>query len=259
MSCIFEKSKKFHGPLNHVSARHKLLGVILFNIFVLTSNFAFPIELFAYTIIFAILLVISKLPFTMFLKRLLFLLPLFLFITFAYIINLERPNNELREIFFNLKVREIYYPFYIFWKAALSIFSFLLLAETTDFDHILKTLKNWHVPDIFILMLMITYYYIDFFIDSVRQKVLAYNARKYDASLAQKFKALTNSITMVFLNTYQREQKIFLAGKARGFIGKINFMVEEITCAADCMRTTYFFAALILVKISSAILFLYRT
>ncbi len=257
MSCIFEKSKLYHGPLSHITARTKLTCTVIFNIFLLTASVNYPVELAAYAIIFIFILIFSKIPILSFLKKSLILIPLAIFIFLTYKNGSDNQSYNLTSITFLNDNQFIYIPLFIFIKGSISLLSILLIAITTDFDQILKALKSYKIPDILIFLIMISYYYIDFFIDTLREKILAWKARKYSAGIKQKIKALSEGLSSLFVNTYKRENNIFMAGKARRFIGKIDFMFEDFKCAGDCHKSIYFIFVLIAIKCGLLVFYLF--
>lgn len=243
MSCIFQKSKFDQNPLAKLPARTILLVFLLFSTSIMTTLYPGFYELGVYSFILISLIKASAVSPKEFSKRSLIILPLIIFLFFAYISKDGNYNSNLRNI--NILKTTIF----ITWKSALLLLSVLLLSETLEFDRFIKTLKTWRVPDTILLIIMLAYGYIDVMIDSLRTKSLAWNSRKYNASRFTKLITAARAAGLSILSAVDREHQIFLAGKARSFRGRLRFLTVPEACFSKCKQAIIFLNFLILVKI----------
>jgi cobalt/nickel transport system permease protein len=106
-------------------------------------------------------------------------------------------------------------------KSVLVIFMSIILTTTTDFNLLLKALEKLRIPQIVIIILAFMYRYIFLLIDEAERNFLAYQSRHIKLSLVQKLKTLTKQIVVIFLRTFERGERVYLAMEARAFTGRI--------------------------------------
>ena len=106
-------------------------------------------------------------------------------------------------------------------KSILIIFMSIVLTTTTDFNLLLKALEKLRIPGIVIILLAFMYRYIFLLIDEDERNFFAYQSRHIRLSLRGKIKSLAKQIAVIFLRTFERGERVYLAMEARAFTGKI--------------------------------------
>jgi len=106
-------------------------------------------------------------------------------------------------------------------KSVLVIFMSIILTTTTDFNLLLKALEKLWIPQIVIIVLAFMYRYIFLLIDEAERNFLAYQSRHIKLSLANKLKTLVKQVVVIFLRTFERGERVYLAMEARDFNGRI--------------------------------------
>jgi cobalt/nickel transport system permease protein len=106
-------------------------------------------------------------------------------------------------------------------KSILVIFMSIVLTTTTDFNLLLKALEKLRIPGIVIIVLAFMYRYIFLLIDEAERNFFAYQSRHINLPLGGKIKSLAKQIAVIFLRTFERGERIYLAMEARAFTGKI--------------------------------------
>lgn len=106
-------------------------------------------------------------------------------------------------------------------KSILIIFMSIVLTTTTDFNLLLKALEKLRIPGIVIILLAFMYRYIFLLIDEAERNFFAYQSRHIRLSLRGKIKSLAKQIAVIFLRTFERGERVYLAMEARAFTGKI--------------------------------------
>ncbi|MCL2358322.1 cobalt ECF transporter T component CbiQ [Candidatus Bathycorpusculum sp.] len=104
--------------------------------------------------------------------------------------------------------------------------SLSLLILSTGFDKTLKILSAIHVPPLIIQLFSLTYRYFFVSIHEAQSILIAKEARTYINKRTlnlQSLKDLGAILSSLFIRTYERSERVYLAMKARGFeISKTN-------------------------------------
>jgi cobalt/nickel transport system permease protein len=98
--------------------------------------------------------------------------------------------------------------------------SLTLLILSTGFDRTLKMLATLRVPSIMIQLFSLTYRYFFVSIEEAQSVLIAKEARTYvhkHSLNLQSLKDLGAIIASLFIRTYERSERVYLAMKARGF------------------------------------------
>jgi cobalt/nickel transport system permease protein len=106
-------------------------------------------------------------------------------------------------------------------KSYLSCLCLILLSSTTDFSCLLKGLEKLYVPKIIIMILSFMYRYIFVLVDELMRILRAANARNFSGGMLYKIKVIGSIIGILFLRSFERGERIYLAMISRGFDGKI--------------------------------------
>jgi cobalt/nickel transport system permease protein len=96
----------------------------------------------------------------------------------------------------------------------------MLLILSTGFDKLLKLLAALKVPAVIVQLFSLTYRYFFVSIHEVQSVLIAKEARTYSRKRTinmQALKDLGNIIAALFIRTYERSERVYLAMKARGF------------------------------------------
>lgn len=110
-------------------------------------------------------------------------------------------------------------------RVSTSVLLLLLLVNTTPFMDLVWTLRWFRMPSLLSDMIMFTYRFIFVMLDEVERMRLARRSRGFRGgrSLLDKeaFKVLSNTIGMIFLRSYRRADRVYLALLSRGYDGKV--------------------------------------
>ncbi|WP_343379000.1 cobalt ECF transporter T component CbiQ [Candidatus Bathycorpusculum sp.] len=129
------------------------------------------------------------------------------------------------------------------------IASLSLLILSTGFDKTLKLFATLHVPSLIIQLFSLTYRYFFVSIHEAQSILIAKEARTYINRQILNLQALKDIGTMLsslFIRTYERSERVYLAMKARGFdINKNNKLAIPPLHAKDIVFTTLIIAAFV--------------
>lgn len=131
-------------------------------------------------------------------------------------------------------------------KAWLCILSLILLSSTTKLSDLLKGLRQLGVPQTLVVILSFMYRYIFVLIDEAMRMQQAYQSRDIGGSLLRRLKALGNMIGVLFIRSYERGERIYMAMLARGFDGQVRTFRELTLKRADICFSIVFGFMLVL-------------
>lgn len=208
--------------------RAKIIGTIIFvvSVSLLQDLFTLLISLIS----IATLILISNIPMLHILKRYTLALPFIIFASISiYLFSTLESSLSM------------------FIRISACVLALIFLSTTTPFFSLLKGLQSFHVPRIFIVLLLFTYKYLFIFEDELQRMKVARKARCFKGGrhLFDRFGMRTIAFTagMIFVRAYERGDRIYDALRSRGYTGEIK-TVRPLKF--KCVDYTFCFALSIL-------------
>ena len=192
-------------PLHRINAKTKIIAALIFLLaVVLTPIKSGPVFLF-YGVVIAAVVYISKIPAAFIFKRTAEIAP------FIFIISLSalfKKGGCL--LFLNLVI-----------KAIMAMLLILIISSTTRFSSLINAFRALKMPRIFIDLLSFMYRYTFLLEDQIMMTRRACASRGiFRANNFGKVKALGNILGSIFIRTYERAERVYLAMCARGYNGE---------------------------------------
>lgn len=224
-SVFAEEYSLRNGLLQRVDPRLKVVSFVLFFI---SAIFLKKIELLIVLYLFCLLLVIlSKINLGYFLKRSWIFIPIFsLFIAIPAIFNFFSPGEPL----LTLKIahitliitREGLQAGALFVLRVLISVSFaVVLSLTTPHTQLLRTLRYFKIPQVFVLTTGMCYRYIYLFVGIIEDTYLAIKSRTGGLMHYSKGqKVVSWNIAYLWQRSYGLSQQVYSAMLARGYSGE---------------------------------------
>jgi cobalt/nickel transport system permease protein len=225
------------GFLQAMDPRMKLLAI--FSLLVTVNLLRHLPLLWGVYLVILILATLSKVPARFLIQRVWLVIPLFTGImVFPALFNWVRPGDPLWIIWnFStpLHVGPIHFPPELiitrqgFWGALLmisrvgiSVTLAVLLTLTTRWNNLLRALRTFFVPKIFIVTLEMTYRYIFVLVTLLEDMFLARKARDSGhSSGAEQRRFIGSSIANLFGKSLQMSEDVYTSMIARGYTGEI--------------------------------------
>ncbi|HEX5782089.1 MAG TPA: cobalt ECF transporter T component CbiQ [Solirubrobacteraceae bacterium] len=104
-------------------------------------------------------------------------------------------------------------------KAAIGALSAVLLGATTSFPDILHGLERLRAPRLLTVIAAFMYRYVFVIVDEARRMRAALAARAYRPRHLGQVAAIGRLVTALFLRSYERGERVYLAMLARGYSG----------------------------------------
>jgi len=242
------------SPIHRWDPRFRLVSIfaLIFSVILL-----YNLQLVVIGMIFAIILTgISKIPFSFVLSRMklvfIFVIPFFVIIPFTVI------GNGVEIASFGgitLSYRGIEYVKFaamIVLKALTAVMLIFPMVGTSRMDITIKALEGLHMPNKLVQMFAFTYRYI-FVLDD--------EFTRMDRSLASRgFKrrgnlytltTISKAIAMLFVNSYERADRVFYAMRSKGYSGKIATLHEFHARRQDWVNTAAVVGFAVLLQVAA--------
>jgi len=213
------------GLLQSIEPRVKIIGFLVFIIGCILSRDIRQLVLLYLICIF--LATVSKIDLVYFLKRTWIFIPIFSFlIAIPALFDIFSPGETL----FNLKIfgfvliitKEGFNSAVLFVsRVAVSVSYIVLLDLTTLHTTLLKALKIFKIPKIFLMTLGMTYRYIYLFLEIIERTYLAIKSRLGGLITYRKGNEMVSwNISYLWLRSYALAQDVYLSMLSRGYDGE---------------------------------------
>jgi cobalt/nickel transport system permease protein len=165
----------------------------------------------------ALLLSIGDIPVGFVLKKVILVSP------FAVFIGIFNPFFDTQPMYFlfGIQISSGWVSFMsIMIKFILTISAALLLIATTSFPGVCYGLQKLRVPEIFVSQLLFIYRYIFVLMEEAMRIIRARDTRTFDKKGWDR-KTFISLISVLFIRTIERSERIYRAMLSRGFNGRI--------------------------------------
>jgi cobalt/nickel transport system permease protein len=239
-----------NGFLQRRDPRFKCLSSALLLITVLMSKSV--IELFVMYCAVLILVGVSSIGLLFFLERTLLFVPIFsFFIVVPAIFNIVTPGEPL--VSFKLFTwalsitRQGVDSAVIFFMRVLDSVSIAVLLVLTTRQHVLlKTLRIFRVPQLFVMTMGMSYRYIFLFLDIIQKMFIAIKSRVgFVSSAKQGRRVVTSNMAGLWLRSYRLQSQVYDAMVSRGYSGEAYVLDEFKAKAGDYIFFAFALCALI--------------
>jgi cobalt/nickel transport system permease protein len=226
--------------------RLKIMMMLVFIIMVVTISYEKRHWLLVYLAVPLVLAGLSRISILHFLSKLFKLYPMILVIT-IFIPFFPLPN-ETPQQFLGISISSSGLQKFILInaKSILILFISIVLTTTTDFMMLSKGLEKLRMPSVMIAIISFIYRFIFLLIDEVERLLMAYQSRYLKLSLSKRIKIIASMIGLLFIRTYERGERVYLAMESRGFQGTIYTLNDLCWKRYDTLVAVIFLAILLL-------------
>jgi len=244
------------SPIHAWDPRLKIVSTLtlIFSIILL-----YNLELIIIGMLFSIFLVyVSKIPFSFVLNRLkwvfIFILPFFLIIPFT----LMGDGDEIARFGgITLIFRGIEYVLFatmIVIKALTAVMLIFPMIGTSRIDITIKALEGLHLPNKLVQMFAFTYRYIFVLSDEFTRMERSLTSRGFKRRTnLYTLTTISKAIAMLFVNSYERADRVFYAMRSKGYSGNIATLHEFNARRQDWVNTAIVLVFAILLHVAAAL------
>ncbi len=211
---------KYSGLESPLHSFHPQLKVLLALAIIISisltplENYFFYLSLF---FLFLLSLILSRVPPVFIFKRSLVVLPFLAVLSLSIFLGQGRGSLNLSSPANNFS---LFLVLSLFLKAWLSMLFLSLLASTTPFSRLLKSLEKMGFPPTVLNILSFLYRYLFLFIDQGERMARAFYSRGKASKLSLNLKTFGGLIGVLFLRSYERSERVYQAMLARGYQGE---------------------------------------
>ncbi|NOQ96651.1 MAG: cobalt ECF transporter T component CbiQ [Calditrichae bacterium] len=218
---FFDHHREGNSLLHRFDPRLKLAMMLSFIAAVVITSPDKKILFLLYTGIVLVLALMSQVPLVHLFGKLLKLYPMIFFI--SVFVPFFPAQEDLSHSFGFITIYEKGFEKFLLIniKAVLAIFMSILITTTTDLMLLLKGMESLKIPKLAISIVSFMYRFIFLLIDEVERMIMAFQSRYFRLSLKNRINTFAKMIGVLFIRTYERGERIFLAMESRGFKGEV--------------------------------------
>ena len=234
--------------LHRLPPQCKVLAALSF-VFVVVAT---PREAFWAYAAYAALLIgaagVGRIPIGFIAKRLVIEAP---FLFFAFFLPLIGDGERVEVLGIPLAVEGLWAAWNIVAKATLGLCTTLIVAATTPVAEILHGLEHLRMPRIITAIAGFMIRYTDVITGEMQRMKTAREARGYDPRFLWQVRALTATAGTLFIRSYERGERVYLAMLSRGFTGSLPLTAHNAAVPRQWAIALLLPAAALIVNLSS--------
>jgi len=139
-------------------------------------------------------------------------------------------------------------------KATIGTVAAVLLGATTTFPSVLRGLEAMRAPRLLVLIAAFMYRYLFVIVEEVGRMRAALASRGYRPRHALHAGALGRVATALFLRTYSRGERVYIAMLARGYDGRMPRLVPLVFGRAEIAFVCAVLAALVPLRVAAEVI-----
>ena len=209
---LFDREASPENPIHRLDPRTKILTFFTLIIVSTSTPPEFLISFGLYSLYLIVFTMIARIPIKLLIKRFLVALPFLLMVScylpFMEYQDLTSPYKQGWWQFWNMVV-----------KAFIGIFSMSVLTATTRFPQLIQGFARLKVPEILLMLVSFTYRYVFVLVEEAARMKRARDARAYGGRWIWQTKVIGQMIGTLFLRSYERGERVYLAMCSRGYNG----------------------------------------
>jgi len=249
---FLDKYSGLDSPLHRLDARTKILSLFcLIMICVSTPPQAY-LAFLSYFIVLTVAIVLSRVPVGYILRRSLVIIP---FVAMVVVFIPFMKADGAGGYSLGIGGLRVYRSgLLIFWnvlaKSYIAVLSVILLSATTPFANLLRGFEQLKVPKIFIMLASFAYRYVFVLVDELERMKRARDCRCYGGRWLWHSKVIGQMIGTLFLRSYQRAERVYVAMVSRGFDGQAISLGQTQLHWADYLVTAGTVSLLVFLRIA---------
>lgn len=219
-----------HSRLHGVPPQCKIAGLALFVLAVAST----PREAFwafaLYAVAVAVLARIGRLGPATLVRGLALELP---FVAFALLLPVIGQGHRIEVVGLSLSVDGLWGAWNILIKGTIGVMASMVMAATTPVPEILHGLDRLRLPRVFTAVAGFMVRYLDVTVAEMQRMSIARQSRGYDPRWIWQARAMASSAGTLFIRSYERGERVYLAMLSRGYDGALPALADEDAARRD--------------------------
>jgi cobalt/nickel transport system permease protein len=206
------------SPVHRMASHVKIAAMVLFTVVVVLTPREELWAFAGYAALIAVVMGLARVRPGWLLTRSLIEVP---FVIFAVVLPFIGTGETVRVLGLDLSVEGLYGAWNILAKGTLGVWASLLLAATTTPRDLILGLDRLHCPQILTQIATFMLRYLVVILEEARRMRIARLSRGYDPRFLWQVKAFGVGIGSLFLRSYERGERVYLAMISRGYTGRL--------------------------------------
>jgi cobalt/nickel transport system permease protein len=161
------------------------------------------------------------------------------FLLFAALLPFVGEGETYRFLGLTLYADGMWAAWNIVVKATLGLAAAVLVASTTPAADLLRGLQRLRAPKVMIGIAAFMIRYADLVTGEMKRMTVARASRGYDPRWMWQVRAVASSAGTLFVRSYERGERVYLAMVSRGFAGSLPVTDERRASAAEWRSTAF--------------------
>lgn len=207
-----------HSIVHHLEPQVKILAMFLFIIVCVAT----PIHLWPAFVAYGVLVLgtirLAQLPLRIVVSRSLIEVP---FVFFAVLMPIFGSGERVEVLGISLSRLGIESGASIVVKGTLGVLCAVCLSATTPAREILRGLERLRLPNLLVQIVSFMIRYVNVVSDEMARMKVARLSRGFEAQGVRSWRFLANVVGALFIRSYERGERVYLAMLSRGYGGKL--------------------------------------
>jgi cobalt/nickel transport system permease protein len=213
-----------HGPLHRLRPQCKLAATFLFILTVVATPREALWAYGCYALLLAGLARLGQVPLRFVARRLLIETP---FVAFALFLPIVGQGERVEVLGIAVSVDGLWGAWNILAKGTLGVAATIIMAATTPVPEILHGLERLRMPRVFTAIAGFMVRYAEVITAEMHRMSVARASRGYNPRWLWQAKALASSTGALFIRSYERGERVYLAMLSRGFDGSLPILPQQ--------------------------------
>ncbi|MFJ6053007.1 cobalt ECF transporter T component CbiQ [Streptomyces sp. NPDC092307] len=213
-----------HSPVHGLPPHCKLAATLAFVVVVVSTPREAVWAFGLYAVLIATVAAVARIPAGFLLRRLLIEVP---FVAFAVLMPFVAEGEQVQVLGMSLSVSGLWGAWNVLAKGTLGVAASVLLASTTELRALLLGLQRLKLPPLLVQIASFMIRYGDVISDELRRMSVARRSRGFEASGIRHWGVLAKTAGALFIRSYERGERVYLAMVSRGYAGSMP-VIDEV-------------------------------
>ncbi|MEV7558006.1 cobalt ECF transporter T component CbiQ [Streptomyces sp. NPDC048331] len=213
-----------HSPVHDLPPHCKLAATLAFVVVVVSTPREAVWAFGLYAVLIAAVAAVARIPAGFLLRRLLIEVP---FVAFAVLMPFVAEGEQVRVLGMSLSVSGLWGAWNVLAKGTLGVAASVLLASTTELRALLLGLQRLKLPPLLVQIASFMIRYGDVISDELRRMSIARRSRGFEARGIRHWGVLAKTAGALFIRSYERGERVYLAMVSRGYAGSMP-VIDEV-------------------------------
>ncbi|MFD6915148.1 cobalt ECF transporter T component CbiQ [Streptomyces virginiae] len=213
-----------HSPVHALPPHCKLAATLAFVVVVVSTPREAVWAFGLYAVLIAAVAAVARIPAGFLLRRLLIEVP---FVAFAVLMPFVAEGERVEVLGMSLSVSGLWGAWNVLAKGTLGVAASVMLASTTELRALLLGLQRLKLPPLLVQIASFMIRYGDVISDELRRMSIARRSRGFEARGIRHWGVLAKTAGALFIRSYERGERVYLAMVSRGYTGSMP-VIDEV-------------------------------